>query len=54
MLVVGRKPEEYVVIDGNIKVEVIKNGNGLLRLAIDAPRDMDIIRGEVWESLQEK
>lgn len=54
MLVLGRKPEEYVVIDENIKVKVVKSENGLLRLAIDAPRDMDIIRGEVWESLQEK
>lgn len=54
MLVLGRKPEEYVVIEKNIKVKVVKSENGLLRLAIDAPREISIIRGEVWESLQEK
>lgn len=54
MLVLGRKPEEYVVIEENIKVKVVKSENGSLRLAIDAPRDMNIIRGEIWERLQQK
>ena len=49
MLVLGRKPGEYVVIDGKIKVKVIKSANNDLRLAIDAPRDIEIVRGEMWE-----
>lgn len=54
MLVLGRKPEEYIIINGNIRVEVVKSENGLLRLAVDAPREMDIIRGEIWENIKEK
>ena len=46
MLVLGRKPGEYVVIDDKIKIKVVKSDNGMLRLAIDAPRDVKIERGE--------
>ncbi len=52
MLVLGRKPGEYVVIGDNIKVKVVKSDNGDLRLAIDAPKDVEITRGEVWEQQQ--
>ncbi|SHK01126.1 carbon storage regulator [Tepidibacter formicigenes] len=54
MLVLGRKPGEYVVIDGKIKVKVIKSESGQLRLAIAAPREMKIIRGEVLERTNNK
>ncbi|KZL94082.1 carbon storage regulator [Clostridium magnum] len=49
MLVLGRKPGEYIVIGDNIKVKVVKSEAGDLRLAIEAPRDVKITRGEVWE-----
>ena len=49
MLVVGRKPGEYVMIGKDIRVQVVKADNGNLRLAIDAPREVSIVRGEVYE-----
>jgi carbon storage regulator len=49
MLVLGRKPGEYVVIDDKIIVKVVKSEAGDLRLAIDAPKDVPIVRGEVYE-----
>lgn len=52
MLVLGRKPGEYVMIDDNIKIKVIKSAEGDLRLAIDAPKQMKILRGEVYEQQQ--
>ncbi|MCT4509058.1 MAG: carbon storage regulator [Tepidibacter sp.] len=54
MLVLGRKPEEYIVIDGSIKVKVIRSENGQLRLGIDVPRNMKVIRGEIWEAVYKK
>lgn len=54
MLVLGRKPGEYVVIGDNIKVKVVKSEDGHLRLAIDAPREVNIVRGEVYEEEQQK
>lgn len=52
MLVLGRKPGEYVIIGKNIKVKVVKSSNGDLRLAIEAPKEVSIIRGEVYEARQ--
>lgn len=49
MLVLGRKPGEYVMINGNIMVKVVKSEDGHLRLAIDAPREVSIVRGEIYE-----
>lgn len=54
MLVLGRKPGEYVVIDNKIKVKVVKSEEGHLRLAIDAPREIPIVRGEVYEKQMNK
>ena len=48
MLTVGRKPGEYIVINDNIVVTVDEE-DGILRLSIDAPREMRIVRGEVYE-----
>lgn len=49
MLVLGRKPGEYVKIGDNIIVKVVKSADGDLRLAIDAPKHINIVRGEVEE-----
>lgn len=48
MLSLGRNPGQYVVIGDNIVVQVVSM-DGELRLAIDAPKDMPIQRGEVYE-----
>ncbi len=50
MLVLGRKPGEYIVIDDHIKIKVVKSTKGDLRLAIEAPREVSVVRGEVYES----
>lgn len=50
MLVLGRKPGEYVMIGKEIMVKVIRSEEGDLRLAIDAPRSINIVRGEVFEN----
>ena len=49
MLVLGRKPGEYVMIGQDVMVKVIKSEDGDLRLAIDAPRSINIVRGELYE-----
>ena len=52
MLVLGRKPGEYVRIGDDIIVKVVRSEDGDLRLAIDAPKDITIVRGEVYEANQ--
>jgi len=49
MLVLGRKPGEYVMIGQDIMVKVVKSNDGDLRLAIHAPRNVLIVRGEIYE-----
>lgn len=49
MLVLGRKPGQYILIGKDIMVKVIKSEEGDLRLAIDAPKNISILRGEVYE-----
>lgn len=48
MLSLGRNPGQYIVINGNIVVQVV-SVDGMLRLAIDAPKDIHIERGENYE-----
>lgn len=48
MLSLGRNPGQYIVIGGNIVIQVVSI-DGALRLAIDAPKDMKIERGEIFE-----
>ncbi|MHC0038702.1 carbon storage regulator [Pseudoneobacillus sp. C159] len=47
MLVLGRKPGQYIVINEKIIIKVIKSEEGQLRLAIEAPKDISIVRGEL-------
>lgn len=49
MLVLTRKNGEAVDIGGNIKVRVIECGRHRVRLAIEAPRHVRILREEVTE-----
>lgn len=52
MLTLGMTPGEYVVLGDNIKVYVVKN-DGALKIAIDAPREVRILRGDVYERMQQ-
>lgn len=48
MLSLGRNPGEYLVIGENIVIQVVSM-EGDLRLSINAPKDVPIVRGEVYE-----
>jgi len=47
MLVLGRKENERLIIDGRIIVTVVRASNGSVRLGIDAPRDISVRREEI-------
>ena len=48
MLSIGRKSGESVMIGDNICDKVI-SVDGMLRLAIEAPKEIPIVRGELYE-----
>jgi len=49
MLVISRKTEEFVQIGENIVIKVIKSTNGSVKIGIQAPEDLRVIRGELQE-----
>jgi carbon storage regulator len=51
MLVLTRKPGEKVVIEGGITVTVVEVKGNRVRIGIDAPNDVHILRGELacWQ-----
>ncbi|QDU36525.1 hypothetical protein Mal4_08110 [Maioricimonas rarisocia] len=52
MLVLSRKENESIQIGENVVVKVVSIGNGRVRLAIDAPREISIVRGELVEAVR--
>ena len=49
MLVLTRRPGQRVMIDGRIVVTVISTKNGQVRLGIDAPPQVHILREELQD-----
>jgi carbon storage regulator len=49
MLVLTRKPGEKIVIGDNISVTVCATEGNKVRIAIDAPRHVRILRGELTD-----
>lgn len=53
MLIIGRNMGQSIVINGNITVKVLRI-RGALKLAVDAPKDVTIERGEAVGHAQPK
>ena len=47
MLVLTRKPQEKIQIGDNITITVIKTKGKTVRLGIEAPSDVNVLRGEL-------
>ena len=50
MLVLTRKPAETINIGNHIVIKVIKTARGTVKLGIEAPEDVRIVRGELTET----
>ncbi len=51
MLILQRKPGEALRIGDNITVSVVSIDGGRVRIAIDAPSDVPILRNELVETI---
>jgi carbon storage regulator len=49
MLVLSRKPGERILIGDDVAVTIVRIGPNTVRLGIDAPRDMNIVREELCQ-----
>ncbi|MBA3011059.1 MAG: carbon storage regulator CsrA [Proteobacteria bacterium] len=52
MLVLTRRAEEKIKIGDNIIVSVLSVEGGVVKIGIDAPRDITILRMEVLEQIK--
>lgn len=51
MLVLSRKSKQSIVIGDEIKLTVVEIKGDVVKLAIDAPRDVSIYRGEIYQEI---
>ena len=52
MLVLSRKPNESIIIDGHIKVSVLRVDSGdAVRLGVEAPLNIRVMRKEIYDEI---
>lgn len=54
MLVIGRKKGESLLIGEGIEITVVKIEEGSVRLAISAPKEVTILRKELYKEVEEE
>lgn len=53
MLVLSRKEGEAIIIGENITIKVISIDKGVVKLGIDAPQNLSIVRNELLEDVKD-
>ena len=54
MLILTRKIGESILIGDNILIKVVETGKNSIRIGIDAPKEVTVLRQEVYESIQKE
>ncbi len=49
MLVLSRKASETIIIGESVEIKVLQVRNGKVKIAVEAPKEMPIWRGEIAE-----
>jgi carbon storage regulator len=53
MLILSRKPGDAIIIDGGIRIVVVQCDRGGVRIGIEAPSDVTILRAELLQQVAE-
>jgi len=49
MLILTRRPEESVIIDGDIKIKILSVNGNQVRIGFEAPEEVVIVREELLD-----
>ena len=52
MLILSRKLDESIVIDNNIIIKVVSIDKGVVKLGIEAPSEINILREELIKAVE--
>jgi len=52
MLILARKLDEEIYLGDNISIKIIDINKSVIKLGIEAPKDMHILRGELKKELE--
>ena len=54
MLVIGRKKGESLLIGEDIEITIVKVENGTVKIAINAPKEISILRKELYKEVTDE
>lgn len=54
MLILSRKLDESIIIDGNIEIKIVSIDENRVRIGINAPSNVEVHRKEVFEKIKEE
>lgn len=54
MLAIKRKKGETILIGDNIEITIVDIENGSVKIAIDAPKEITILRKELYKEIEEE
>lgn len=54
MLVLSRKSNESIMIGNDIEIKILGIEEGKVKLGIDAPKDVEIYRTEIYVEIEEE
>ena len=52
MLILTRKLDERIVVQGDIEIAVLEIKGDTVKLGVQAPRDVKVYRKEIYEAIQ--
>jgi carbon storage regulator len=54
MLILNRKEGESIIIGDNVEIRILEVQEGRIKIGIDAPKEVSILRKEVYDSVIEE
>lgn len=54
MLVLSRRASEGIIIGNNIKIKILDIEDGKVKIGIEAPKDVEIYREEIYLAIKEE